>query len=289
MNASPFLALPRVSHQVVLPEELLAAPHPDRLFIDVRLGDPAEELESFRTAHIFGAVHAQIRDVFAAPPTAESGNLPLPELAALERTLAEWGVGEKTQVIVYGPSPALAARGWWVLRWAGLTDVRILDGGLAGWVSAGGAVAQGDAPPRPARASQPPRLSAGAMRQALVGEVEALGPQTILIDARDEASYLAGYIPGARNLPAADQWTPSRKLRTAREIAEIYAKAGITPDSDVVVYCGGGVLSAFCVMTLEGAGITPRLFVGSWSEWNKCPNRLARTADHMRRNPAIEA
>lgn len=265
---------------VVDADTLIATPHPDRLFIDLRLGEPDEEIDSFRKSHIFGAVYGQIRDSFAAPPTPESGNLPLPAIDALQRVLDDWQVGAETEIVVYGPSPALAARGWWVLTWAGVPNVRLLDGGLAAWTKSGGAVAQGDAAPR-TRRSAPVRLSPDNLPSIVVADVAALDANTILIDARDEGAYLSGCIPNARNLPAADQWTPSRTFRSPREIRELYESVGVTPDSDVVVYCGGGVLSAMNFMTLAAVGARPRLYVGSWSEWCKCADRVASSARYL--------
>lgn len=269
-----------LSANVTSAEELIAHPFADRIFIDARLGDPEEELTSFRACHVFGAVHAQIRDVFAALPTQTTGNLPLPSIESLQRQLDGWGIGKETEVVVYGPTPALASRGWWVLRWAGLQNVRVLDGGLTAWMAAGGAVAQGDEIER-APASTPVRLSAGHMPTIEAEEVERLDENATLIDARDEASYLAGYIPRARNLPASDQWTPARKLRPLPEIRKFYADVDVRPNKDNVVYCGGGVLSALEVLTMTiTTGIVPRLYVGSWSEWSKSNHRLARSAEY---------
>lgn len=270
--------LSSISQDVVQAADLLAAPSRNRLFIDVRLGEPDEELESFRDCHILGAVHAQIRDVFASEPSADSGNLPLPDIEHLRQTLLGWGVDGETELVAYGPSAALAARGWWVLKWAGLKNVKVLDGGLKAWINNGGPVARGDAHPRLRTSGAPLVLQPGGLPSISVQEVEVLPENTLLIDARDEASFLSGAIPGAINLPAAEQWTPGATLRTIREISQIYADAGVSPQQDVVVYCGGGVLSALLVLTLSSLGAKPRLFVGSWSEWNKSPARLARSA-----------
>ncbi len=267
-----------VSDQVVQASDLLANENRNRLFVDVRLGDAPLELENYRECHIFGAVHAQIRDVFAAPPTATSGNLPLPEINALQGTLDGWGIDADTEVVVYGPSLALAARAWWVLRWAGLDRVKVLDGGLKAWINNGGAVASGDTRPRLRSTSNAPRLSPGNMPSISVTEMEVLDENSLLIDARDEASWLAGCIPRARNLPASLQWTPASTLRTTSEIKQLYTETGVSADSDVVVYCGGGVLSALAVLTMSSLDVTPRLFVGSWSEWNKSAVRMARSA-----------
>jgi len=275
---SPNHKLSSLTRQIVQADELLARPSDNRLFIDVRLGEPEDELRSYRDAHILGAVHAQIRTVFAAQPTADSGNLPLPDPAALQEQLRAWGVDPDTELVVYGPSPALAARAWWTLRWAGLDNVRVLDGGLKAWVLHGGPVAQGDFVPRARTSSERLGLSGGHMPDISVDEVNTLGGEVLLIDARDEASFLAASIPRAVNLAASELWTPSSTLRTTGEIRELYQTVGALNAPTVVVYCGGGVLSALSVLTLSALGVTPRLFVGSWSEWNKSPARMARSA-----------
>lgn len=270
--------LSSLSGDLVQPEELLRQPNTNRLFIDVRLGEPADEFKDYRDVHILGAVHAQIREVFAAAPTPHSGNLPLPELDTLERQLKAWGVDESTEVILYGPSMSLAARGWWVLRWAGLTNVKVIDGGLKAWINHGGPVAQGETHLSPTAASQQLKLHAGGMSQIEVNDLEDLGADTLVLDARDENSYLAGSIPRALNLPTAEQLTPAGNLRTVSELEELYRNVDVNAGQDIVVYCGGGVLSALTVLTLNALGHTPRLYVGSWSEWNKSPERMARSA-----------
>ncbi|WP_191002327.1 sulfurtransferase [Cupriavidus pauculus] len=257
-------------------EDLLAAPRDNRLFIDVRLGDPATELESYRDGHIHGAVHAQIRDVFAGPPTAATGNLPLPDPVSLALVLEAWGVDEDTEIVLYGPNLALAARAWWVLRWAGLSRVLVLDGGLKAWTAAGGAVARGDAVPSRRIPGRLPRLSAGALPEVGVAELASTPPATI-VDARDAASYQAGHLPGAIHLAAAEHWTPSGLMRSREILATRYAEAGLRPGGDIAVYCGGGVLSALVWMTMVEAGLSPRLYVGSWSEWSRDPARLAQS------------
>lgn len=282
MNIAAPAQVSPVSGRIVQAGALLADPRADRLFIDVHLGtDPQEEIDSFREAHVHGAVYAQTREVFAGPETPESGSLPLPGVATLQAAIDDWHIGEETEIIVYGPSPALAARGWWVLTWAGLKHVRLLDGGLDAWARAGGPVAQGDAPPLPARRSAPVKLSPGHLPAVEIDGIDRLGPDAILIDARDEAAFRAGCIPGAVNLPAADQWTPGRLIRTGAEIAGLYRRAGVRADSDVVVYCGGGVLSALSFITLDTISARPRLFVGSWSEWSKNPARMAASAPYL--------
>lgn len=266
----------RLESTFVQAEMLLTHPNDNRLFVDVRLGDPELEYRSYRDGHIFGAVYGQIRDVFASEPTSDSGNLPLPSMDRLAATLRGWGVDRNTEIVVYGPTPALAARGWWVLRWAGLTNVLLLDGGLKAWVAAGGALARGEEPHR--RQMPPPlTLTGGHLSQIDVEEVERLSPEIVLVDAREEAFYQAGHIPGARHLAASEFWTPSGRLRHPDERMRLLAQAGVEPGCKAVAYCGGGVLSALVAMIMAESDIDVRLFVGSWSQWSKNPDRMRRS------------
>src|SRR5690606_16854412 len=260
--------LSSLTDAIVQPESLLGSVGTNRLFIDVRLGEPEEEFKRYRDQHIFSAVYAQIREVFASPPTQTSGNLPLPSLEALEQQLRQWQVDDETEIIVYGPSLALAARAWWVLRWAGLSNVKMLDGGIKAWTDQGGAVAQGVYAPPARKSSASLTLKKDSLPAISVEEMEQLADDVVLIDARDEASYYAGRIPRAISLPASEHWTPTARLRTVQEIARLYVNIGLDDKSSVVVYCGGGVLSALEVLTMRALGIQARLYVGSWSEWN---------------------
>ncbi len=160
------------------------------------------------------------------------------------------------------------------LGWAGLEHVRILDGGLRAWKEAGGPVAEGEQP-LPARRGELLELRGGHLPEVSGAEIGDLGSGVILVDARDESAYKLGHIPHAISLPAADQWNPRTLLRTAPEVADIYAEAGIHANSEVVVYCGGGVLSALEVLTLKSSGIEAQLYVGSWSEWVRDAERRA--------------
>lgn len=257
---------------------LLDQANDNRLFIDVCLGEPDEQLLRYRESHIHGAVHAQIRDVFAAAPTAQSGSLPLPSIESLHRQLDQWGVDAQTEIILYGASPALAARGWWVLRWAGCQNVRILDGGIRSWSSLGGPLAQGNYMPAKRSSGDALALSAGKLPDVSVEQVETLPEHVLLIDARDESAFLAGAIPRAVHLPASDLWTPDGYLRTVDEIEALLRGVGALDAEEVVVYCGGGVLSALTTLALSAFGSRPSLFVGSWSQWSRSPERMARSA-----------
>src|SRR5204863_5189269 len=105
----------------------------------------------------------------------------------------------------------------------------------------------------------------------------------VLFDVRVATRYrgedepvdpVAGHIPGAVNLPAAELMGPDGHLLPRPELRERFAAAGLVPDRPVAAYCGSGVVAANTILALVEAGIPdPALYVGSWSEWITDPAR----------------
>src|SRR5699024_3696618 len=102
-----------------------------------------------------------------------------------------------------------AARAWWLLRWGGVADVRILDGGLAGWNDLGGILEDGDVAVAPGNVT----LVDGHMPVADADEAARVGRAGVLLDARAPERYSgdsepvdvrAGHIPGAVSAPTSD-------------------------------------------------------------------------------------
>src|SRR5205085_11501655 len=101
------------------------------VLLDVRraLGDPHAR-EHYLAGHLPGAVFVDLETELADPPSPETGRHPLPSLQRLQASARRWGIRSSDQVVAYDASGGLAAaRAWWLLRWGGLTDVRLLDGG----------------------------------------------------------------------------------------------------------------------------------------------------------------
>jgi thiosulfate/3-mercaptopyruvate sulfurtransferase len=89
---------------------------------------------------------------------------------------------------------------------------------------------------------------------------------------------VAGHIPGAVNLPAAELTGPDGRFRPAEALAARFGRAGVRMDHPVGAYCGSGVTAAHTVLALTLAGVPdPELYVGSWSEWITDPERPVAT------------
>lgn len=264
---------------------LLAGPRPPVL-LDVRwrLGGPPGRQE-YDAGHLPGAVYLDLDSDLAAPPGA-GGRHPLPHPDDLQRVLRAAGVSTGTPVVAYdADNGSIAARVWWLLRWAGHRQVAVLDGGYAAWLADGHPVTTD--PPTPEQGDF--EVNPGHMPVLDADDAAELAQTGILLDARAPERYRgdvepidprAGHIPGARNAPFAGHTTPDGRWHTPAVLAERFAALGVDAERPVGAYCGSGVTAASVVLALEYAAITSEnaaLYTGSWSHWCVDPDRPVAT------------
>jgi thiosulfate/3-mercaptopyruvate sulfurtransferase len=238
---------------------------PHLRILDVRASDPRLPI-GYRMGHIPGAI--------ALEPTRElvvSVN-GAPEVAASEKVaqaFAQRGISNETPVIIYdewtGPLVALT---FWVMRYIGHRDVRILHGGWTLWRNAGGATTN-DIPqfvPAEYRAQPNGRLRATAEWI----QANAARSGVFLLDARSSDEYAMGHIPGAVNLSYDSGLI--METQTFKDAATLRAQleaVGATPDKEIVAYCSAGARSAHIFIALQLLGY-PRVrnYEGSWTDWH---------------------
>jgi thiosulfate/3-mercaptopyruvate sulfurtransferase len=265
-----------------LADRLAGPGAPTVLDVRWRLGGPPGR-DDYRKAHIPGAAFLDLDEQLSGPP-GSGGRHPLPVTATFERALRGAGVRDGYPVVVYDQGDGLAAaRLWWMLRWAGMADVRVLDGGFAAWTAAGSPTEPGEVHPGPGDLTVRP----GALPVLDAAGAAATAGAGALIDARQAPRFrgetepidpVAGHIPGARNVPAADLVGADGRLLPAAALRERFARAGVLQDGPIGAYCGSGLTAAQTVLALTVAGYpNPALYVGSWSEWITDPDRPVAT------------
>ncbi len=261
----------------------LAASTPPRL-LDVRWklgGPPGRPLHA--AGHIPGAVYVDLDTELAGHGLPTDGRHPLPGVEVLQAAARRWGLNPGESVVVYDDLSALsAARAWWLLRYAGLSDVRVLDGGLAAWIAAGFELESGDVVPEPGAVE----LAYGHLPALDADAAASLARDGVLLDARAGERYRgevepidprAGHIPGAVSAPTTDNLGADGRFLPPDVLASRFAALGVTADAPVGAYCGSGVTAAHEVLALELAGFEGVVFPGSWSAWSNDPDRLVAT------------
>jgi thiosulfate/3-mercaptopyruvate sulfurtransferase len=257
---------------LIAPEELLARLDDPALRIaDVRwwLTDPAKGRREYAAAHIPGAVFVDVdRDLVGNDGP---GRHPLPSPAAFAARMAAMGFGDTHEIVAYDDAGgAIAARLWWMLDALGHPAVRVLDGGIQGWVGAGGAF-DAETPDRPSvpltlRDAWPRTIDRTALRARL--------GQVALVDVRASERYrgevepidpVAGHIPTALNHPTGGNLDADGRFLEPSALRLRYAPLG----DDVVVACGSGINACHAALAMRVAGLPdPLLYPGSYSDWS---------------------
>ena len=253
--------------------------------LDVRwqLGGPPGRPE-YRAGHLPGAAYVDLDDELAGHGEPADGRHPLPDIAVLQAAARGWGLNDGDTVVVYDDLGSLsAARAWWLLRHAGVRDVRLLDGSLAAWRAAGLPIAAGDEaiPPaaspcrtdscRPSTRMPPPRCP----QPAACCSTPAPPSATAATPSRSTLGPATSRARSARrrprtSAPTGDSCPPARCAPGSNGWASTDAAA-------VGVYCGSGVTAAHQAAALAIAGFPAALYPGSWSQWSNLPGRPVAT------------
>lgn len=257
----------------------------DVTIIDVRWRlDRPDGRPDYLAGHIPGAVYASLEEELSDHSRTGLGRHPLPSGPAIEAAARRWGVREGRPVIVYDDwNRAGSARAWWVLGAAGITGVRILDGGLSAWTAAGGALQNGEVSPKPGDVTVVHGDLYRGGRPTLTAAQVADGSVAVLLDARAPERFrgdvepldpAAGHIPGARNVPSTSVLGPDGTFLPAAGLAAVLHDAGAVAPAGV--YCGSGVSAAVVLAALRTAGVEAALFPGSWSQYSGENRPVAR-------------
>ncbi|MCB1264699.1 MAG: sulfurtransferase [Mycobacterium sp.] len=240
-----------------------------------RLDEP-DGRSAYRSGHIPGAVYVSLEDDLSDHSRTGRGRHPLPTGAAIQAAARAWGIRQDQPIVVYDDwNRAGSSRAWWVLTAAGLPDVRILDGGLAAWSAAGGALQPGELIPEPGDVTVEHRDLYGGARPVLTSQQVFEGVAARLLDARAPERFrgevepvdpVAGHIPGARNLPSTSLLDADGAFLPDSRLAELLGDCAT--DRQTAVYCGSGVTASVVLAALGVIGRDAALFPGSWSQWS---------------------
>ena len=228
--------------------------------------------EEFAEGHIPGAVHFDLFGISLIDTRPE----PLKAFMWMMLHLFELrGVTEEKEVVVYEALSGMrAARALWFLEYFGHPNVRLLDGGIEGWLKSGCEVTRAVSPAKAAHFKVSERSEILAPVDHVRDSVGQDGVQ--ILDTRSEAEYMGrniraargGAIPGAVHLEWTQNLDAEGKFKTRAELEAMYRNLGLTPDKEIIPYCQGGYRSSHSYVALRLIGY-PRVrnYIGSWKEW----------------------
>lgn len=272
-----------------MPEEFA---HPEAIvstaWVADRLSDPSVVVaeidshpdEAYETGHVPGAVgwglhtdmeHQLRRDI--------------PDVAQFEALMSRSGIGRDTTVVLYGDGNNRSATwGFWVMKYYGHDDVRIMDGGRTMWALEGRPVSMVEHAVEPTvyRAGGPdPSLR--AMKEYVVESLDRTG--VALLDTRSIEEYVGeltsapgtpqpdiyrkGRIPGAVHVAWDDGAAHDGSFKSIDELRAMYSDAGVEESDEIISYCRLGVRASYSWFILKYIlGFdNVRVYDGSWTEW----------------------
>lgn len=257
----------------------------DLVVLDVRSAIDGGGAQAYAAAHIPGSIHS---DYDKAGWRVTRNNVPfmVPTTAELEKLIGDLGIDEDSHVIVVPAGVNVldfgsAARTYWTLKYAGVKNLSILDGGIAAWRQAGLPTESGTRTPSP-------KIFTAAVDKSILAEagnvesIERKGGAT-LIDARPASFFLGkekapasqayGHIPGALSVDSARFYDPTTNRLKSK--AELIAIVNTVPEGPAVSYCNTGHWAStdwFVLHELLGRKET-RLYAGSMVDWTSNANR----------------
>jgi thiosulfate/3-mercaptopyruvate sulfurtransferase len=205
--------------------------------------------------------------------------------ATLEKLLARSGIANDTAVVLYGDNNNwFATYAFWLLKYYGHPDARIMNGGRAKWIAEGRPMTK-EFPKVPATAykAKGPEKSIRVVRDEVIGAVGKKG--LALVDVRSpkefsgeilapenlpqEGAQRGGHIPGAANIPWSQAVKEDGTFKNADDLKQLYQGKGVTSDKEIIAYCRIGERSShtwFVLKYLLGYAKV-RNYDGSWTEY----------------------
>jgi len=233
----------------------------------------------FAMGHIPGARFLDLdslKDADSAVPAA------LPTAAQFAARMAEIGVNDGDQVVIYDDSAVkTSARAWFIFRMHGFRDVALLDGGLGKWRAEGRALEQGAAADGGGHVT--PSAGPGTVRDKAEMLANLASGAEQVLDARGAGRFTgaepeirpdmaSGHIPGSRNVPFGQVLNADGTFKDAAGLRAAFESAGIALDKPVTTTCGSGVTASVLLFAMHLLGKDDvALYDGSWSEWGADP------------------
>lgn len=244
-----------------------------------KLSDKNVVIVSAQKADKYAAVH--IKGSINLPPSELVDNEPIKYVnksaTEIAKILGSKGISASNEIVLYDNGTSkYSGRMYWVLKYMGAKDVKILDGEMEAWKV-------GRKPITKTASTLPATTFTADVQGQYLAKMDEVtkatnGGSYIIIDARspeefagtdEEPTLRRGHIPGAINIDYKLMLDSKGKLKSKEELTKIFAAQGVTADKTIIVYCATSVRAGIEFMALSSILAFPnvKLYDGAYTEW----------------------
>ncbi len=228
----------------------------------------------YPASFIPGAVHISYREFVDINNTACLKNI-----SDIARILGDAGISRTDPLVVYGEcqpcggGPSTATYVYWLLRYMGHEDIRVLNGGIDAWMEAG-------LPVENSSTTRPKSTYSPAFREDLYANYDyAKSGKAQIVDARSVEEFERGTIPGSINIPY-DEALDGKIIRAESELEGIFSN--LTKNKPVVVFTTTGTKASVIWFSLDMLGYDAKMY--TYRDWQKAEREERRQLEEMNRS-----
>lgn len=244
------------------------------IILDARaeLNDSSAGFEQYKNGHIKGAQYVDLDEVMTGEIGEHGGRHSLPPMDEFANNMKKLGINDDSIIIVYDNGDlAMAGRLWWLLKYAGLEKVYVLEGGYDDWINSNLEITQEVTKPTK---STNLTLNINRCLIADIKDVKSVinSDNIAIVDSRTFDRYsgevepldtVAGHIPTALNYPWVDLIKDNKKdiIELKEHFEELFKF------DEILVHCGSGITGTVNMLFMEEIGLKPKLYAGGYSDW----------------------
>ncbi|MBU0488651.1 MAG: hypothetical protein KKD31_11950 [Bacteroidetes bacterium] len=214
--------------------------------------------------HVSGAINIDVDGLNNSTPVEGT----LKSTADLSSIFGQRGLSTSKEIIVYCKTGVNAGRMYWVLKYLGCSNVKMLDGQMDGWFAA-----------RKAITKNPTTLAATTFTASVNSKLKVdkayvksklTDSKVVLVDTRKKVDYDIGHIGNAVNIPH-ENLLSGTKIKTVAALTAIFNGAGATNDKEIILYCKTSTTAGLAYFILSSLlnYTNVKVYDGAYLEWSK--------------------
>ena len=230
----------------------------------------AQKLKNYNVSHITGSVHIDHHDL--TKDSGPKGVLKSP--AALATYFGKKGVSNTNTIVIYDDGKnKYSSRIYWVLKYLGAQNVKLLHKDMKAWRAARIPITKNATKIKPKTFT--PKVNSAISASAGWIKANMNKSNVVIVDARSPEEFdgsdgkSKGHLPGAVNIEWKKLIKENGAVKSAEELKKIFAAAGVTPDKIVVLYCATSVRAGIEFVVLKTILAYPnvKVYDGAYNEW----------------------